>query len=131
MLERLFERPEWKFFAALPRADRALAFAWWAAVVLRGLLPAVFAVAMGMLVAAVQRGGSLGAPLGLAGVVFVLLQVLPPLHQALSREPRQPRRGLALRPADRRLRRGRRAWDISRTRSSPATSRWPATSTSA
>src|SRR5688572_16474438 len=84
MLTRLSERPEWKFFAALPRADRPLAAAWWAALVLRGLLPALFAVAMGILVAAVQRGGSLGAPLGLVGAVFVLLQVLPPLHQALS-----------------------------------------------
>ncbi len=39
---------------------------------------------MGVLVAAVQRGGSLGPPLGLVGIVFVLLQVLTPLHQALS-----------------------------------------------
>jgi ATP-binding cassette subfamily B protein len=84
VLRKLRERPEWKFFAALPRADRPLAAAWWVVLILRGLLPALFAVAMGILVAAVQRGGSLGAPLTFVGVVFVLLQILPPLHRALS-----------------------------------------------
>ncbi len=84
MLPRLRERQEWKFFGALPRADRALAFAWWAVLVLRGLLPAAFAVAMGALVGAVQRGDGLAGPLGFVGVVFVLLQVLSPIHQATS-----------------------------------------------
>jgi ATP-binding cassette, subfamily B, bacterial len=84
VLRRLRERQEWQFFAALTRADRPLAGAWWGVVVLRGLLPAVFAIAMGILVAAVQRRGSLAAPLVLVGAVFVLLQVLPPLHQAMS-----------------------------------------------
>jgi ATP-binding cassette, subfamily B, bacterial len=84
VLGRLRERPEWKFFAALPRADRPLAAAWWAVLILRGLLPALFAVAMGVLMAAVQLRGPLGAPLAFVGAVFVLLQVLPPLHQALS-----------------------------------------------
>jgi ATP-binding cassette, subfamily B, bacterial len=37
-----------------------------------------------VLVAAVQRGHSLAAPLTLAGAIFVLLQVLNPIHQALS-----------------------------------------------
>lgn len=84
MLRRLRERQEWKFFAALPRAARPLAGAWWAVLILRGLLPAAFAIAMGLLVAAVERGGPLGAPLALVGAVFLLLQVLPPLHQAIS-----------------------------------------------
>ncbi len=77
-------RPEWQFFAVLPRADGWLALAWWAVLLLRGLLPAVFAIAMGALVGAVQRGESLAAPLSVVGVVFVLLQVLHPIHQALS-----------------------------------------------
>jgi ABC-type multidrug transport system fused ATPase/permease subunit len=77
-------RNEWKFFAVLLKADRRLALAWWAVLVLRGLLPVLFAVAMGLLVAAVQGGASLTAPLALTGVVFVLLQVLTPLHQAIS-----------------------------------------------
>src|SRR5207249_11433242 len=37
---------------------------------------------MGVLVAAVQRGGGLSGPLTLVGAVFVLLQVLSPIHQA-------------------------------------------------
>ena len=84
MLHRLRERPEWKFFAVLPRADRGLALAWWTVLLLRGSLPAAFAIAMGALVGAVQRGGGLAWPLGVTGAVFVLLQVLAPVHQALS-----------------------------------------------
>src|SRR5206468_6763659 len=84
MWRRLRERGEWKFFAVLPRADRGLALAWWTIVLLRGLLPALFAVAMGALVGAVQRGGSLAGPLVVVGAVFVLLQVLVPVHQTLS-----------------------------------------------
>jgi ABC-type multidrug transport system fused ATPase/permease subunit len=57
---------------------------WWALVALRGLLPAAFAVAMGVLVSAVERHGSLAAPLALVGSVFVLLQVASPLHTSLS-----------------------------------------------
>lgn len=74
----------WKFFRVLGKADRGLAFAWWSMLVLRGLLPALFAIAMGVLVGAVQRGGSLAGPLFLIGTVFVLLQVLSPLHQAVG-----------------------------------------------
>jgi ABC-type multidrug transport system fused ATPase/permease subunit len=84
MMKRLRERKEWKLFAVLPKADPLLAAVWWLVLVLRGLLPAVFGIAMGLLVAAVQRGTGLAAPLGLAGVVFVLLQVLTPIHQAVS-----------------------------------------------
>jgi len=84
VLNALRNRAEWKFFGVLPRADRGLAFAWWAVLLLRGVLPAGFAIAMGALVGAVQRGDSLAAPLAVAGAVFVLLQVLAPVHQALS-----------------------------------------------
>ena len=84
MLRRLTESKEWRFFGVLPRADRALAIAWWVVLVLRGVLPAVFAIAMGVLVGAVQRGNDLTGPLALAGGVFVLLQVLTPVHQAVS-----------------------------------------------
>jgi len=77
-------RQEWIFFGVLPRADRPLAWLWWVVLILRGVLPAVFAIAMGTLVGAVQRGGSLAAPLALAGTVFVLLQILTPIHQAVS-----------------------------------------------
>ncbi|WP_133996939.1 ABC transporter ATP-binding protein [Kribbella sp. VKM Ac-2566] len=84
MVRRLWERAEWRFFGVLPRADRGLAIAWWGLLVARGALPAVFAVAMGWLVGAVQHGESLAAPLGLMGTTFVLLQVLTPVHQAVS-----------------------------------------------
>jgi ATP-binding cassette subfamily B protein len=84
VLERLRARNEWKFFAVLPRADRPLAVVWWIVLVLRGGLPAVFAIAMGVLVAAVQRGDRLADGLALAGIVFVLLQVLTPIHQAVG-----------------------------------------------
>jgi ATP-binding cassette subfamily B protein len=48
------------------------------------VLPALFAIAMGGLVGAVQQDESLALPLSGVGVVFVLMQVLAPLHQALS-----------------------------------------------
>ena len=69
---------------SLPKADRPLAVVWWIVLVLRGVLPAVFAIAMGVLVAAVQRGDGLAGPLAFVGVVFVLLQVLTPIHQAVG-----------------------------------------------
>jgi ATP-binding cassette subfamily B protein len=84
VLARLHERNEWKFFSTLPKADATLASLWWIVLVLRGVLPAAFAVAMGALVSAVQQGDSLGRPLALVGIVFVLLQVLTPIHQALG-----------------------------------------------
>src|SRR5882672_1837586 len=84
MIRRLTERKEWKLFAVLPKADRFLAIGWWIALLLRGVLPAAFAIAMGVLVAAVQRGGGLLSALIVIGVVFSLLQVLAPIHQAIS-----------------------------------------------
>ncbi len=84
MIKRLRARAEWKFFAVLPKADRILASIWWVVLVLRGALPAIFAIAMGALVAAVQRGDGLAGALTLVGVVFVLLQVLSPIHQTVG-----------------------------------------------
>src|ERR1700684_3196386 len=84
VFERLTARKEWKFFAVLPKAARGLAAAWWASLLLRGILPAAFAIAMGVLVGAVQRGTPLAGPLAFVGVIFVLLQVLSPIHQAVS-----------------------------------------------
>ena len=81
---RLRDRQEWRFFAALYRADPPLAVAWWVALAVRGLLPAGFAVATGALVGAVQAGRDLAGPLAAVGVVFVLLQVVSPLHQAVG-----------------------------------------------
>jgi len=83
-LQSLRARKEWQFFAVLPRADAGLTLAWWVVLIARGLLPALFAIAMGQLVTAVQRGTSLTEPLTLVGVAFVLLQILAPLHQVIS-----------------------------------------------
>lgn len=84
VLQRLTERKEWKFFSVLPKADPALAAAWWTALLLRGILPAALAIAMGVLVGAVQRGHPLAGPLAFTGTIFILLQVLSPIHQAVS-----------------------------------------------
>jgi len=82
LIERLRASNEWKFAGVIGQVDGPLAAAWWSLLVLRGLLPALFAIAMGTLVSAVQRHGELAAPLAMAGIVFVLLQVLPPIHHA-------------------------------------------------
>ena len=84
LLQALLRRQEWMFFAALPKADARLASAWWAVVLLHGILPALFAIAMGILVGSVQRGDSLAGPLSILGVTFVLLQVLTPIQTAVS-----------------------------------------------
>jgi ATP-binding cassette subfamily B protein len=84
MIERLRASNEWQFAGVLPQADRVLASLWWTALLLRGLLPAGFALAIGLLVHAVEGGGSLTVPLSIVGVVFVLMQVLTPLHQAVG-----------------------------------------------
>lgn len=84
MVARLRRRQEWQFFGVLARADRRLATAWWLVIVGRAALPAIFAVAMGLLVGAVERGDELAGPLAFTGTVFVLLQVLTPIHQAVS-----------------------------------------------
>src|SRR5580765_5268672 len=84
VLGRIVQRNEWKFFTVLPKADLWLTAAWWALLILRGVLPAVFAVAMGSLVASVQAGGGVGSLLGFVGSLFILLQVAAPIHLAVS-----------------------------------------------
>jgi ATP-binding cassette, subfamily B, bacterial len=84
MLQRLRNRKEWKFFGVLPKADRTLALTWWAVLLLQGMLPAAFAITMGVLVGAVEQDESLATPLTLVGVVFILMHVLAPVHKALS-----------------------------------------------
>ena len=83
-LVRLSERNEWKFFSVLPKADGPLAAAWWIVLILRGALPALLALAMGALVAAVEQGSGFATPLAVVGVIFVLLQVLAPMHTAIG-----------------------------------------------
>ena len=84
MLKRLRVRPEWQFFAALPKADPLLAVAWWALLVVSGVMPAVFAVAIGVTVGAVQQNSPVGAPLALTGAVFVIMLAATPILTAVS-----------------------------------------------
>ena len=100
LTERLRARPEWKFLAILPRANPLLAAIWWTVLVLRSLLPALFAVAMGLLVGAVEAGGRSGL-----AARRRRNRVRPPAGApaAAPRRRRQPgelRGGLALRRAD-------------------------------
>jgi len=81
---RMRNRQELQLAAALSQADRPMAAGWWALLFLRGLLPACFSIATGVLVGAIQHHYSLAVPLAIAGSVFVLLQVTGPLHTALS-----------------------------------------------
>jgi ATP-binding cassette, subfamily B, bacterial len=81
---RLRGRQELQLAAALWRADRGMATAWWSLLTLRGLLPAGFSITTGVLVAAVQHHARLAGPLALVGALFILLQVLGPLHTAFS-----------------------------------------------
>ena len=83
-MRKLTESKVWKLFSVLPRADVNLTVGWWTVVLLRGILPAAFALATGALVGAVQQGANLAAPLAIVGVVFVLLQILTPINTALS-----------------------------------------------
>lgn len=78
------ERKEWKFFGVLPKASPCLAAAWWAGLFVLGGLPALFAVAMGILIAAVGSSHSLVMPLAFVGSIFFVLQVLNPIHHAVS-----------------------------------------------
>ncbi len=84
MRRRLVTSPEWRFLASYWRADPLLTALWWGFVVLRGVLPALFAVSMGVLVGAVQDGGSLTAPLAFAGSVFIAMNTISPVHGTIG-----------------------------------------------
>ncbi len=83
-LERLAAHPQTLFFRILWRASRRLTSLWWALLVLGGVLPAVFAVASGALVDVVESGGSLTGVLVFVGALFIAMQVVNPLHQAVG-----------------------------------------------
>ena len=99
MISRLRARNEWKFFTVLPKAAPGLASVWWVVLLLRGVLPALFAISMGVLVGAVQQGDSLGLPLALTGSVFVAVAGVEPDPPGGEREPGEPDRHMAQRPA--------------------------------
>jgi ATP-binding cassette, subfamily B, bacterial len=84
VLKRLRARQEWQFFGALPKADPVLATVWWALLILNGAMPAVFAVAIGATVGAVEAARPVAGALALTGVVFVLMLIVNPLQTAVS-----------------------------------------------
>jgi ATP-binding cassette, subfamily B, bacterial len=84
VLKRLRARQEWQFFAVLPKADPILAAVWWALLILNGAMPAVFAVAIGATVAAVEEARPVAGALALTGVVFVLMLIVNPIQTAVS-----------------------------------------------
>ena len=99
--------------AGRPRARRSLV----GSALLRAVMPVLFAIAIGMLVGrTVQRGDNLTTPLILVGAVFVPLQMLSPMHQAIGAESWQSDRRVAQRQADIGVRRSPRGWATSRIR---------------
>ncbi len=68
----------------MTKASPGLAAAWWTCLLLLGLLPVAFAISMGVLIGAVRAKAPLAEPLAFAGGVFLVLQVLSPIHQAIS-----------------------------------------------
>lgn len=84
VLDRLRDREEYRFFRTLPRASRSFTSVWWALILLRGVLPGLFTIAVASLVTAVSGSGSLMAPLLAVGTAFVMIQTLPAVHGELS-----------------------------------------------
>ncbi|MFE2866295.1 ABC transporter ATP-binding protein [Embleya sp. NPDC059259] len=78
--DRVRSREEWKFFSVLPRASPGITAAWWVLIVARGALPALFTVTVAATVTAVDQDRSPHGPLIAAGLVFVTVQLLGPLH---------------------------------------------------
>ena len=83
-LKALRQSPGWSFLAVLPKVSPGATVAWWALILLRGSLPAAFTLAVGGLVGAVQKGSGMTAALALVGAVFIAMNALGPLHEALS-----------------------------------------------
>jgi len=84
VLTRLRARQEWQFFAVLPKADHALAIVWWTLMIINGAMPALFAVATGLTVNAVEESEPVAVPLALTGVAFLLMLVVNPIQTAVS-----------------------------------------------
>ena len=84
MVKGLRHNVEAQFFAELFRANRPLAVSWYGLILLRGLIPAAIAVSVGLLIARVQEDAPIGGTLAVVAVLFVVSQILPPLHAQIS-----------------------------------------------
>jgi len=129
VFQSLTERKEWEVLRRLAKAESFPGHCLVDGPPAERILPAGFAIAMGVLVGAVQRGDPLADPLAFAGSIFVLLQVLSPIHQAVSATwaTALPHGSTTGSP---RLACARRAWGTLRILRSLVTSPWHATSTS-
>jgi ATP-binding cassette, subfamily B, bacterial len=83
-VERLRQSAEWRFFGAMHDANRVLSISWWLLIMVRGALPALFTLAMGAVVGAVENERPLAGSLAAAGIVFIAIHVLGPVQEALS-----------------------------------------------
>jgi ATP-binding cassette, subfamily B, bacterial len=83
-VESIRRSPGWRFLTILPKAAPRASVVWWALIVVRGGLPAAFAVAVGALAAAVQRQAGLEVALAWVGAIFISMNALAPLHDAIS-----------------------------------------------
>jgi ATP-binding cassette, subfamily B, bacterial len=84
ILTDLRTRPATRFFVTMTRSVPGLAAAWWVLLLLRALVPPGLAVTTGVLVGRVAAGDDLTSALVLFGVVFVVSQVAPPVHQVIG-----------------------------------------------
>ncbi len=82
----LRQHPLWTLVAALHQAHPRTTVVWLVMTVVRGLLPPVIAVTSGFLVSAVTGRTSLVLPLTTMAVLFVLAQVVGPVHLGLSND---------------------------------------------
>ena len=83
-LGRLGQHQQVIFFRTLYRAAPGLTVLWWLLLILGGLLPAVFAVATGSIINAIDQGNSLTTPLVVTGVMFTTMQIINPIHVAIG-----------------------------------------------
>lgn len=81
---RVWEHPQVIFFRTLYRAAPTLTLWWLGLLLLGGLLPAVFAIATGRVINAIEQSGSLTGPLIIIGVAFTVMQVINPIHAAIG-----------------------------------------------
>ncbi len=83
-LERFWAHPQVIFFRTLYRAAPALTLWWFGLLVIGGLLPAVFALATGLVINAVDQSTSLTGPLIVVGIAFTVMQIINPVHVAIG-----------------------------------------------
>src|SRR5689334_11161898 len=84
LLERVRKSAEYRFLALLTKVDPLLGGVWWGFLLVRAVLPALFAISMGSLIRAVNDGHAVGAQLWTAGLLFALMEALPPINAAVS-----------------------------------------------